>query len=79
MIARDTIAAALERRYDYYSARTVLSEARSAASLEDKAEYSAAEVKALIAGIKQVGDRVGAVLEALEALASTPTPEPEPK
>ena len=66
MVAKTSIVAALERRYDYVSARIVLREALQAASLDDKDEYDATEIQSFAEGLKQVGDRLDGVLKLIE-------------
>jgi len=77
MVARTAIVEALEIRYDYYSARIILSEAQVASSVGDKEDYSAAELEALTGGIKAVGARLGDVIAVLEGMGGTAAPAPK--
>ena len=57
---------ALESRYDYYSARNVFKDALRVAGLEEKNEYSSADVAALVQSLAEIGDRVESVLARLQ-------------
>ena len=73
-IPKQAVLAALELRYDYYSARVVLAEALSAAELADPEGYSAGDLDRLRPALLEVGSNMSRVFGALDALA----PEPEP-
>ncbi len=74
---------ALESRYDYYSARNVFKEALRVAGLEEKNEYSSADIAALVQSLAEIGDRVESVLARLqphaEAASAKKAAKPEKK
>ena len=75
---------ALESRYDYYSARNIFKDALRVAGLEEKNEYSSADVAALVQSLAEIGDRVENVLAKLQphadgASAKKPSANPEKK
>ena len=70
-VSKALIVNALESRYDYYSARNVLKDALRVSGLEEKDNYSGAEVTALIEAFAEVGDRVETVLARLQPHASS--------
>jgi hypothetical protein len=79
MYSKDDLIAALQLRYDAYSAGAVLEIARNHAELADKPTYDANELRMLRAAISAVGDRVGRVLDALDdLLASAPATDVKP-
>ena len=78
----------LQRRYDYHSARSILSEVAIANKLDEQKEYTGREVKKLAKGIAALGDRVSTIVDQLNELAKEPeapakaakaAPEPEAK
>ncbi len=74
----------LQRRYDYHSARSMLSEVAIANKLDEQKEYTGREVKKLAKGIAALGDRVSNVVDLLNELAKepeakAPAKEPEAK
>ncbi|HVK77415.1 MAG TPA: hypothetical protein VM734_29110 [Kofleriaceae bacterium] len=60
----------MRRRYDFHSAETIFGVALARAGLADAASYDAAQTQALRAAIVSVGDRVAAVVDAIDALAA---------
>ena len=74
----------LQRRYDYHSARSILSEVAIANKLDEQKEYTGREVKKLAKGIAALGDRVSTIVDQLNELAKepeskAPAKEPEAK
>jgi hypothetical protein len=47
MSTHETLVNALEKRFDFHSARVVAREAQKAAGLDDRAEYSAEDLRRL--------------------------------
>lgn len=76
-IAKDELVAALNLRYDHYSATTIFEAARTRADLADKSDYDGAELAAFRAALARVGDRLEKVNERLDALTGT-SPQPAP-
>ena len=64
-LSHDAFVAALERRYDFQSARTVAAELLTAAGLERAAAYDAEAVGQLRAGVSAAVTRGQRVLHAL--------------
>lgn len=77
MYSKDTLIAALQLRYDAYSAGAVLEIARQRAEIADKPTYDANEVRTLRAAIETAGDRVGRVLDAIDDLLASAPPAPD--
>lgn len=73
MVTRTAIVDALERRYDYYSARNIFKEVLARAAVDDKDDYSEKEVVLFTDTLKSFGDRLDVVLGALTDL-SGPAP-----
>ena len=69
MIAKSALLTALERRYDYYSARNILKEALVGAAVGDKDGYTPEEVGALTGVLKSIGDRLDEVIPFFEELS----------
>lgn len=75
MIPRHHILAAFELRFDHASAHVVLAQSLDAVGLPDRAEYEPRDVRALALGLLALGHgRIAGVVEALDTLASEPTP-----
>ena len=68
MISKAAIIGALERRYDYASARTIFNEVNTAASLDASDGYSPVELDKFTESLKDAGDRLDAVIAALGEL-----------
>lgn len=61
------VVSALERRYDYHSARTMAREAVGNAGLEEKASYEPKELKSIVQKLAALGTgNMQSVWEALE-------------
>lgn len=76
MIPRHHILTAFELRFDHASAHVVLAQSLDAVGLPDRAEYEPRDVRALALGLLALGHgRIAGVVEALDLLASEPTPE----
>ena len=76
------IVAFFELRFDYQSARTMLSEALRDAGLEAAASYASDEVSAIAASLARLSPDASRVVEALSAAHATdasPPPADEPK
>lgn len=73
VLAKHELIEALRLRYDHYSAQSVFELARERANLADKAAYEGAELRAWRDGLAAVGDRVGRVLDHLDALLANDT------
>lgn len=69
-VTAQEVLAALGRRYDHLSARTVLDEALRAAQLGNKADYTVAELSRLAWVLHSRGERAAAASEALLELAT---------
>ena len=76
------VLSAVERRYDYLSARSLVKEALANAGVEKKAKFEPKELKAVVEALGQLGTEMGRVWEALEMaprgvkLATPSAPEP---
>lgn len=68
MVSLEQITAAVEKRYDYFSARVIVREALRAASLGEKTSYDAGELNALVEVLPTVGERLDDVINTLQAL-----------
>ena len=77
--AKDDLIEALRLRYDHYSARSVFELARERANLADKPAYEAGELRAWRDGLAAVGDRVGRVLDHVDALLGAAPAAPAAK
>ena len=64
-IPRDTLLAALGRRFDHLSAQTILADAIVAARIGDKDDFTVEEVSRLAWVLRSAEDRVDAAAEAL--------------
>ena len=64
-----------ELRFDYQSARTMLSEALREAGLEAASSYEAAEISAIATSLARLSPDATGVVDALGAI-DTPAPEP---
>lgn len=72
-VSHANLIAALEGRYDYYSARVVLKEILASAEVAEKTSYEPAEVASIVQVIRKWGDRTEHVLDVLTA----PDPVPD--
>ncbi|MBK9035498.1 MAG: hypothetical protein IPL61_30280 [Myxococcales bacterium] len=78
-VDRDVILAALRLRYDYYSAENVLAAALDRAGLAGVTGFDGAQLGQLRGALERVGDRLDRVLAELDALgAVAPTPTRAP-
>jgi hypothetical protein len=69
-VVQKDLVKALARRFDYQSARNIVSKLVKGASMTDHAEYSASDLKKLGAALSAEFTRVDDVLETLSALRS---------
>ena len=75
-LTKDQLISAMERSYDYYSARAVLADVLDAAGLAGKTGFEAGEVERLC-GVLAAHSRHAAALAAITALTGVgPAPEP---
>jgi hypothetical protein len=82
-LAKADLVAALQLRYDHYSAQTMFDAARKRANLDDVIEYDRVQVAAFRAALAELDNRLGAVDarldHLLEVTASTAASIPAPK
>ncbi|NUN15910.1 MAG: hypothetical protein HUU55_19975 [Myxococcales bacterium] len=71
-VSHADLIAALEGRYDYYSARVVLKEVLTRAEVAEKATYGDPEVASIVQVLRSWGDRTDHVVEALTMAESVP-------
>ena len=68
-INKDRLLAAIEVRYDYYSARTLFTQCVKRAGLTAKDAYEASEVVAFCDALTELGDRAESVVELIRTWA----------
>lgn len=71
-LSADQIIAALERRYDHQSARTMFQRVLQDAKLGQKGAYSKEDLERFVEVLRAVGDRLGSVPELLLEPAKLP-------
>lgn len=73
-VDRQALLDVLERRYDYYSARSVLNEVLALSGLAGRKRYSVAEIDRICEVLRRVGDRVRKPVKAIQALTGQARP-----
>lgn len=75
-LTADAVVAVFERRYDYFSARTVFRASCDQAGIEANGPFDADALAALADAVLAIGDRADTVADALRAAAPPAQPAP---
>ena len=77
-VKADAVLAILQSRYDYYSARAVLSSAAASTGIKKAGPFDGAALATLADAMRAADDSAGAVAEAVRNAGAAPAKKPEP-
>ena len=78
-VKADAVLAILQSRYDYYSARAVLSSAAASTGIKKDGPFDGAALATLADAMRAADDSAGAVAEAVRNAGGAPAKKAEPK